>query len=102
MSNEHSCIGCKFLYARERGYSNYTVEDTEISCAKDRNPNLSASEPCDWNMKDDNWPNTNASRCELYAAGEWITLDVDGEYSVDRQSNDPEQIASIRAHSGQK
>ena len=40
--NEKSCVGCKFLYSEGKGYSNYTWEETEVRCAKDKNPNLPA------------------------------------------------------------
>jgi hypothetical protein len=100
MANERSCVGCKFLYSWDSGYSNYTVEETEMHCAKSRNANLPASRPWDWNEADDNWPMTNASRCELYAPGERIHLDVDGEDSVAGQSNDAEQVAAVAASSG--
>ena len=70
--NEKSCVGCKFLYSEGQGYSNYTWEDTEVRCAKDKNQNLPAPEGCDWTPHCDNWPKTNASRCELYAAGDYL------------------------------
>ena len=40
MANETSCVGCKFLYVMDSGYSNYTVEGADVYCAKDKNPNL--------------------------------------------------------------
>ncbi len=101
MANEKSCIGCKFLYEQDHGYSNYTVEETEVCCAKNRNPNLvGAMRPWDWNQKDDNWPMTKDSRCDLYAAGPDVHLDVDGEDSISSQTDDVEQIEAIVAHSG--
>lgn len=101
MANEKSCIGCKFLYTQDHGYSNYTVEETEVCCAKNRNPNLrDAMRPWDWNEKDDNWPSTKDARCDLYAPGPSINLDVDGEDSISSQTEDLEQIEAIAAHSG--
>ena len=82
MSNK-SCIGCKFLYCQDIGYSNYTVTDTEVFCAKNLNPNLPADEPYDWNQNDDNWLRTSESRCDQYAAGPMIHLDVEGEITVE-------------------
>jgi hypothetical protein len=76
-----SCVGCAFLYTEDQGYSNYTVEDTDVCCAADANPNLPASEPLDWNMKADadNWPATNQSRCQRYEEGEMLRLDVEAD-----------------------
>ncbi len=98
--NEKSCVGCKFLYSEGQGYSNYTWEDTEVRCAKDKNQNLPAPEGCDWTPHCDNWPKTNASRCELYAAGEMVALDVDGDDGPATYTQDEEAIAAICAHSG--
>jgi hypothetical protein len=93
--SEKSCVGCKFLYSHDRGYSNYTVEETEMICAKDRNSKLPADVPYDWKQEPDNWPHTNESRCDLYAAGPFIRLDVDGEYTAAQQTDDAEVIALI-------
>lgn len=93
--NEKSCVGCKFLYARDSGYSNYTVSETEIDCAVKRNPNLPASEPYDWRAGSDNWPATQESRCERYAKGTMVHLDVDGEVSAKDCTDDPEVIEAI-------
>lgn len=100
--NDKSCVGCKFLYTHGSGYSNYTWLETDVLCAKDRNPNLPAEECSDWDMKNDNWPITNSSRCELYAPGEMVTLDIDGEDSPDDYTQDEEAIAAICEHSGRE
>jgi len=99
MMNEKSCVGCKFLYTEGHGYSNYTWEETSVECAKDKNPNLPKDEPYDWNEKDDNWPATNASRCDLYAPGEKVCLDVDGENGPADETSDEEAILAICEHS---
>lgn len=100
--NEKSCVGCKFLYTEGSGYSNYTWEDTDVRCAREKNPNLPASEPYDWKREDDNWPATNASRCELYATheGELVALDVDGDDGPADYTSDEEAITAICEHSG--
>jgi len=97
-----SCAKCKFLYRQEHGYSNYTVEETEVLCAKDRNPNLPAREPWAWKHTDtdDNWPLTNQSACELFAAGEQVLLDVDGETHPAECTDDTETIAAVCEHAG--
>lgn len=101
-----SCIGCKYLYKQDRGYSNYTVEETEVLCALNLNPSLPASEPFDWEfdlgiaVDADNWGATKSGRCERYSAGPMVVLDVDGELSVEEQTGDLEQRLAICSHSG--
>lgn len=103
-SGSASCVGCKFLYSEGTGYSNYTWESDDVRCAKDRNAQLPAEKPFDWKQDAaaDNWPLTNAARCELYAEGTFVALDVDGEDGPADTSADQEQIDAICAHSGRK
>lgn len=93
--NEKSCVGCKFLYAQDTGYSNYTVMDTEIDCALNRNPNLPATEPYGRREDPDNWDATKESRCDRYAEGPMVHLDVDGEVTAANSTDDPEVIEAI-------
>jgi hypothetical protein len=93
-------MGCKFLYEQDHGYSNYTVEETDMECAKNRNPHLPSARPWDWHKENDNWPKTRESRCDLYAPGKLVSLDVDNEETVESQTDDAEQLEAIRAHSG--
>lgn len=100
-----SCVGCKYLYSEGDGYSNYTWMVTYVKCAKNKNPNLidgGEDSPYDWNMNEenDNWGKTNNSRCELYAPGVFIELDVDGDNGPADESHDEEQILAICEHSG--
>lgn len=98
-----SCLSCKYLYFQETGYSNYTVLDTEINCALDKNKNLPAYEPWGWKINNpcgDNWDKTSTSRCSSYSKGECITLDIDGEDGPADESDDEEQIEAICKHSG--
>lgn len=99
--NEKSCVGCKFLYARDTGYSNYTVMDTDIECALNLNRNLPASEPYDRREDPDNWTATKESRCERYAKGPMVHLDVDGEVTAANSTDDPEVIEAIDGPSPQ-
>lgn len=98
--NETSCIGCKYLYSEGDGYSNYTVLEQEVKCAKDANPNLPAYMPCDWDADNDNWTRTNSSRCEFYSSGGMVALDVDGEDGPADYIDDEDAISAICAHSG--
>lgn len=99
-----SCVGCKFLYSQGTGYSNYTWMSDDVHCAKGRNPNLPEEKPSDWTQDPltDNWTKTNQSRCELYAEGTFIALDVDGEDGPADTSTDQEQIDAICADSGRE
>lgn len=95
-----SCLGCKFYFHKDYGYSNWTVEETQAHCAIKRNPNLPAVVPYDQAIQNDNWPATKNSRCELFANGEpdevaLISIDVDNENPPERQSRDHERIAAI-------
>lgn len=97
-----SCAMCKYLYRQDNGYSNYTVEETEVRCAKDRNPNLPEREPWDWKFTatEDNWPLTSQSACDQFAAGPQVGLDVDGECHPADCTDDGETIAAVCAHAG--
>ncbi len=100
MSNEKSCIGCKYMYGQDSGYSNYTVENTAIICALNKNKNLPKDEPHNWNQENDNWPATMDSRCDSYSAGGMVRLDVDGEDLVEDQTDDLEQLKAIKEDCG--
>ena len=103
-----SCARCKFLYLHDSGYSNWTVENTSVECALDRNPHLLRGPtelPYDWRYGEgrDNWPVTKDSRCERYdAADEHIHLDVDGENYPDEFAVDAEAVAAVEEHSGRR
>lgn len=98
----NSCADCKFLYLQDSGYSNWTVEYTEVICALDLNPNLPADMPYDWEWGSDgqdNWPKTQKSRCPRYAQrdGDFVHLDVDGDVSPQACTTDQEVIDAIIA-----
>lgn len=97
-----SCVGCKWLYKHDSGYSNWTVMETNVLCAKDKNPNLPAEEGYDWieDADKDNWAKTQNSRCELYASGTTVHLDVDGETGPGDCTDDAEVVEVIAAHAG--
>lgn len=91
LMGKRSCAGCEYLYFRNIGYSNYTVTDTVVHCALDRNPNLKDKEvevPYDWrhdlkNGIHDRWEPTCNSMCERFSplrqACSPALFDVDGE-----------------------
>jgi hypothetical protein len=95
-----SCLGCKFLYDQDEGYSNYTVIDTSTICALDLNDKLPAESPRDRQSNPDNWPATMCGRCDRYAEGVAVHLDVEGDDYVEDQTEDEEQRAAILKSSG--
>lgn len=102
----NSCVGCKFLYTQQEGYSDYTVTDEFIECALDKNPNLPADEPIDWRSDmstgEDNWPATQNSRCGSYSPieeeREHVVLDVDKEIGPADCTDDEEAVDAICKH----
>lgn len=99
-----SCAQCKFLYFHDSGYSNYTVEETEVKCALGKNPNLPALKPYDWRRKgsSDNWKMTNKSACANFSMGRQVYLDVDNEDGPADYTEDEEVIEAVIKHSGRK
>ena len=91
MSN--SCLQCKFLFTRDTGYSNYTVEDTELHCVLKLNPKLPAEIPDEvrgysgsydyvWmTPANDKWHATKDGRCDKYQHNDaaYIHIDCDGD-----------------------
>lgn len=105
LKGEMSCAKCKFLYFQDAGYSNYTVESTEVHCALDQNPHLRGVRhdlPYDWDYRQgDNWPVTRDSRCEHYAPTDnHVHFDVDGDTSIDDFNVGSEAIDAILKHAG--
>ena len=90
-STTNSCIGCKFMFTRDVGYSNWTVEDTEAHCVLRLNPKLPDEIPDEirgyktdykWvKPEDDRWHATKDSRCDRYefSESEPIHKDCDGD-----------------------
>lgn len=61
--------------------------DTDVVCAQERNSDLPASEPYDWDKEDDNWKPTQSGWCALYQPGEMVCFDVDGEDEFEEAVN---------------
>jgi len=92
----HNCDGCKYLYLDGQGYSDYTWEETYVTCALDLNPHLPMQEPM--NYRDDNvgrlrWLATMAHECDKYDAGDRVTTTPDG--NVMNFTDDDEQMLAI-------
>ena len=95
-----SCQGCKFLYMQDDGYSNWTVEETTVSCALDLNKDLPARDPWDRKTDPDNWPATMYGRCNRFEEGPQVHLDVEGEDHVEDQTQDADVVAAVLKSSG--
>lgn len=114
LTGQTSCARCKYLYLTDSGYSNYTVENTSVSCALDKNPKIPYGEsteyPHDWRIYSDGhdpWSVTNQSRCEEYEAigPDQLPchLDVDGETTPEDSQYKhlgTQAIQAIAKHSG--
>ena len=68
-----TCLNCQLCYIQDYGYSNYTVEGTEIGCYA----NVFEKSDCDYNR--DTIIQYNAIGCNYMVDGEYWNLDVDGE-----------------------
>lgn len=78
-----TCEDCKFCVLADYGYSNYTTEGTEFTCAKNLHPDGSFDR---WYGKE---PKLDyAQQCSGFEAGEAIRMDCDHE---DLDSLTPEQ-----------
>lgn len=89
----NSCRNCQYLYAEDYGYSNYTVTDTYVRCALDKNPHLAdkgVDMPWDFNTDEtlgiiDRWPPTCNSACERFNPRGKLPMarfDVDGDVTL--------------------
>lgn len=91
-----SCKGCKFLYTKGEGYSNWTWLDTIARCALDKNPSI----PKDsfGNIEDlYKLQCIKTGRCDRYAPGVLVELDVDGDDTPWHFTDDREAIVEILA-----
>lgn len=63
-----SCTDCQNRYLRDYGYSDYTVEGTDIYCRHDLNPGYPDEEPRYTEAQKP--PHTFASECDRFIAGD--------------------------------
>lgn len=70
--DKRTCDECRFAVNEDNGYSNWTVEGTEFSCAKKLHPNGTFDRFYGANPKLD-----YAEKCQGFEAGEGIDMDVE-------------------------
>lgn len=71
---EPTCNGCKYAVMVNYGYSNWTVEGTNLYCAKKLHPHDGFDH---WYGESEH--NKFAEQCEGFTSGTPIIIDVDGE-----------------------
>jgi hypothetical protein len=72
------CRNCIYFIKKDHGYSNYTVEGTELDCLLDLNKSFPKEEEYDSNSKIyDHYIDSN--NCDGFEEGEYWECDVDGE-----------------------
>lgn len=79
------CMNCRWAMFQDHGYSNWTVESTELHCMLSLNPNL----PADYSYTSSAWGglpaksyneiNSFAEECKAHEFGDPPSLDVDRE-----------------------
>lgn len=89
------CYNCKFWATRDSGYSNWTVMETEVHCLK--NHFEPTEESYSWRQDSKNPENDadffkQAEKCPVYKKeeGQQITLDVDGDVTIEDYKSDQE------------
>lgn len=89
--NTAACGGCTKALIIEEGYSNYTVEGSEVYCMLGLHPNFSF----------DNWyrkspENGFAKQCASYSQGDNIIIDVEKEILADLTAEQKEQLECFK------
>lgn len=87
MGDERTCLTCVFCWRADYGYSNYTVEGTQLGCLKELNPDLENKEdpgtPGQWRYEEDAAKLApiidRAATCVGYRAGVPVWTDCDLE-----------------------
>lgn len=84
------CTECKFCIMRDNGYSNYTVEGTDVDCIINLNPAFPV----------DKWYNTAedldfANVCPRFKEGEGIHVDVDHKEGTLLKYTDDAELKEI-------
>ena len=78
MSVKRKCTECAWLARQDAGYSNYTVEETELICLLRLNPALPATESYS-HETEQSIEMQFADKCPRFLAGDGPHFDVDRE-----------------------
>ena len=81
-----SCNECRYAVMVDYGYSNYTVEGTNVYCAQKLHPNDGFD-----HWYGENEYNKFAEQCQGFTQGSPVMIDVDGE-AHDGMSEDEREI----------
>lgn len=90
--DKRTCNQCRFAVFEDVGYSNWTVEGTEFSCAKKMHPDGSFDRFYNHHPKLE-----FAAKCEGFEVGDCVTMDVERE-GVDDLTQDQQQVWDL--HNG--
>ncbi|MDD4082373.1 MAG: hypothetical protein PHD05_03200 [Sphaerochaetaceae bacterium] len=86
------CTSCKYCIEEDYGYSNYTVEGTEINCLLGRNKSF----PIDRHYRQE-LEIAFAEKCNNYIKGDPVTIDIEHFYGEPWEySDDPEIIELLK------
>lgn len=88
------CTECKFLLAVDSGYSNYTVEETDLDCLKGFNERLPATESYRFETESSD-VNAIAEACPHYRKGDGTHIDVDREDGDETNYNDDPDVKEM-------
>ena len=92
--SEERCTNCKFFLAVDSGYSNYTVEETELDCLKGLNKRLPATESYRFETEQSD-VNAFAEECNYFSSGEGTYIDVDREDGDEENYNDDLEVKGL-------
>lgn len=81
------CTDCRYCIEEDWGYSNYTVEGTEVNCLLNKNPDF----PTD-RFYGENEKLNFAATCDGFVDGESIHIDVEKEEGPLENYSDDEDI----------
>ena len=78
MTIKKQCDECRWCILHDHGYSNYTVEGTDVICTRFLHPKQEFDRWYGENDKDLSF----AEQCSAFEPGEPFQMDVDGEWTL--------------------
>ena len=93
MEKKPRCYNCKFFTKQDIGYSNWTVEGTDITCLKDVFETIEESysrRQSKSNPENDSEFFKQAETCPYFKEGDGACFDADGEVTVEDFKEDDE------------